>query len=317
MSATASLGRCMQRTSKPRYGLPPVAPQDGGGREGCQRGFRPRCRRRVLRSAVLRPNDRQALLVGHDVLRSCFRQARTYAAPSLSAALARRHNRFNSLIARALNHPSIRRELASFAPSGSAFSDSTHCELILCVDSKLASFGAFCGVFTLAGLCSGPSPWHTPSAASVPSCDKIPILSFVESSRTRWESYPTSGPALPLSSARSLCSSSHRSSAIWHSSSAICPSPSALFHPPSALRHPPFLLPHSAFRIPHSAFSTASPASAAAPASWPTGNAAAARTRRSNPAPRGRPSRRPPTASLASLAASSSLRPSTWLSMIA
>ena len=94
----------------------PFAPQDGGGREGCQRGFRPRCRRRVRRSAVLRPNDRQALLVGHNVLRSCFRQGRTYAAPSLSAALARRHNRFSSIIARTLNHPSIRRELASFAP---------------------------------------------------------------------------------------------------------------------------------------------------------------------------------------------------------
>ena len=53
---------------------------------------------------------------GIAVLRRCCRQGRTYAAPSLSAALARRHHRCSSIIARALNHLSTGCELASFAP---------------------------------------------------------------------------------------------------------------------------------------------------------------------------------------------------------
>ncbi len=141
------------------------------------------------------------------------------------------------------------------------FSDSPPCENALCVNSKLASFGVFCGVFTLQTRpCSRPSPWDTPSAASVPTWDEIPILSFVESSMTRWESCPTSGPEL-LSAIGSLLSlssrppdsTSHCSSATWHSSSAICHSSfairplsspicllsSPIRHPPSGTRHPP------------------------------------------------------------------------------
>jgi hypothetical protein len=47
------------------------------------------------------------------------------------------------------------------------------------------------------------------------------------------------------------------------------------------------------FRIPHSAFFAAFPASAAAPASWPTGTAGAARVPGCNRAPPGRPNRGP------------------------
>ena len=62
-----------------------------------------------------------------------------------------------------------------------------------------------------------------------------------------------------------------------------------LCHLAFAICHLTFPIPRSEFPIPHSAFSEAFPASAAAPASWPTGSVGAARTPRCNPAPRGRP----------------------------
>ncbi len=41
--------------------------QDGDGRHGCQRGFGPRCRRRVLRPAGFHRSFRQRLFVEHDL----------------------------------------------------------------------------------------------------------------------------------------------------------------------------------------------------------------------------------------------------------
>ena len=41
--------------------------QDGGGRHGCQRGFGPRCRRRVLRPAGFHRSYRQRLFLEHDL----------------------------------------------------------------------------------------------------------------------------------------------------------------------------------------------------------------------------------------------------------
>ena len=60
-----------------------------------------------------------------------------------------------------------------------------------------------------------------------------------------------------------------------------------LCHLAFAICHLTFPIPRSEFPIPHS--SEAFPASAAAPASWPTGSVGAARTPRCDPAPRGRP----------------------------
>ena len=169
-----------------------------------------------------------------------------------------------------------------FRPAGSGTDDSTSSGDELCVDSGLASFCTFSGVFTPEGrLCRSQAPWYGRSVASIPSCDKIPIVSFVESSMTRLESCPTirpwltSGVGWPLSpSPHPPDLTSHPSSAIRHCrhppsapSSAICPPSSAirhpssaicLCHPPSGICHPPFRLPHSPFRIPHSAFSETS-----------------------------------------------------------
>ena len=147
-------------------------------------------------------------------------------------------------------------------PAGPGADDSNPGDNELCVDSGWASLGAFCGVFTPEGRpCRSQAPRHGRSAASVPSWDKIPNLSFVESSMTRLESCPTNRPWLtsgvgsPLSPpAQPPDLTSHLSSAIRHLSSAIRHVSSAICHLPSAICHPRF--PHSPFRNPHSAFSS-------------------------------------------------------------
>src|SRR5271157_5905331 len=198
-----------------------------------------------------------------------------------------------------------------FRPAGPAISDLSPCYSSACVNSNLASFGAFCGVFTPQGrLCRTPALRPGRSVGSVPSWDRSPILSFVESSMTASQLCPTTGPELPTAIGSLLCPSSQPLAPTSHGSSAIGSSPPAIESPPPAIRHLAFvichltfaichfsfLIPHSAFRLPHSpfrtppsAFSEAPPASAAAPASWPTGTAGGARTPGCNPALRGRP----------------------------
>src|SRR5208337_4358054 len=84
-----------------------------------------------------------------------------------------------------------------FRPSAPAVSDLSSCDSRLCFDSKLALFGAFWGVVTSSGRhCPTPSPCPGWPAAYASSWDKIPIVSFVESAMTRWESCPTTGPEL-------------------------------------------------------------------------------------------------------------------------
>ncbi len=78
-----------------------------------------------------------------------------------------------------------------FRPSAPAVSDLSSCDSRLCFDSKLALFGAFWGVVTSSGRhCPTPSPCPGWPAACAPSWDKIPILSFVASSMTRWNRVP-------------------------------------------------------------------------------------------------------------------------------
>ena len=73
-----------------------------------------------------------------------------------------------------------------FRPSAPVFSALSSCDSRLCFDSKLALFGAFCGVVTSSGRhCPTPSPCPGWPAACAPSWDKIPILSSVASSVTR------------------------------------------------------------------------------------------------------------------------------------
>src|SRR5271157_3722153 len=130
-------------------------------------------------------------------------------------------------------------------PAGPGADDSNPCDNELCVDSGWASLGALCGVFRPPGrLCRSQAPWHGRSAASVSSWDQIPILSFIESSMTRLESYPTIRPWLTSGVGSPLSPSPHPPDLTSHLSSVIR-------HPASAICHPPFLLPHSAFRIPH------------------------------------------------------------------
>ncbi len=132
----------------------------------------------------------------------------------------------------------------------------------LCVDSSWASLGASCSVFAPEGrLCRSQAPWHGRSAASVPSWDKIPILSFVESSMTRLESCPTirswltSGVGSPLSpSPQPPDVTSHLSSGICHLPSVIRHPPFAICHPASAICHPPFAIRHLPSAIPPSPF---------------------------------------------------------------
>jgi len=116
-----------------------------------------------------------------------------------------------------------------FRRPGSGTDDSTSSRDEPCVDSGLASFCTFSGVFTPEGrLCRSQSPWYGRPVASIPSWDKIPIVSFVESSMTRLESCPTirpwltSGVGWPLSpSPHPPDLTSHPSSAVRHPSSAI------------------------------------------------------------------------------------------------
>ena len=109
-------------------------------------------------------------------------------------------------------------------PAGSVADDLIASGNKLCVDSGLASFGAFCGVFRLQGrLCRSQATWHGRSPRPFPRGTRFQLLSFVESSMTRLESCPTIRPWL----------TSHLSSAIRRLSSAISPSP--------------FPVPHSAF----------------------------------------------------------------------
>ncbi len=82
-----------------------------------------------------------------------------------------------------------------FRPGGSGTDDSTSSGDELCVDSGLASYCTFSGVFTLeGGLCRSQAPRYGRSVASSPSWDKIPILSIVESSMKRSESRHTIRP---------------------------------------------------------------------------------------------------------------------------
>src|SRR5271157_3941975 len=87
--------------------------------------------------------------------------------------------------------PSAANRLRS-RPSGSADDDLTFIGSELCVDFGWASLGAFWGVFAPPGRpCRSQSPWQGRTAASALWWDKIPILSFVESSMTRLESCPS------------------------------------------------------------------------------------------------------------------------------
>ena len=157
-----------------------------------------------------------------------------------------------------------------FRPSAPAVSDLSSCDSRLCFDSKLALFGAFWGVVTSSGRhCPTPSPCAGWPASCAPSWGKIPFLSFVESSMTRVESYPTTGPKIPsvigslfCPSLQPLACTSHCSSPIfssppatwgspsaaWHSSFAICPLSSAIRHLSSAFSASPFPIPKSAIR---------------------------------------------------------------------
>src|SRR5208337_1422183 len=172
-----------------------------------------------------------------------------------------------------------------FRPSTLAMCDLTPSDLVVCVKPKLALFCAFSGPST------PPSPCPSQSAATAPSWDTIPIVSFVESSMTRLESCPTTGPEPPSFIGSLLSPSSqppvsttrgdfgfwigdfgspgatwHSSSAIWHLPSAIWHLPSAIWHLPSAIWHLPSAIWHlpsaiwhlpsaiSPFPIPKSAF---------------------------------------------------------------
>ena len=171
-----------------------------------------------------------------------------------------------------------------FRPSAPAVSDLSSCDSRLCFDFKLALFGAFWGVVTSSGRhCPTPSPCPGWPAACAPSWDKIPILSFVESSMTRLESCPTIGPELSSVIGSLRCPSSqppaptsHCSSPIFSSPPATWSSPSATWHSSfaishssSAARHPPSAIPPSPFQNPHSAFSEGGPSRSARRARWP------------------------------------------------
>ena len=147
----------------------------------------------------------------------------------------------------------------------------------LCVDSGLASFPPFAAP----PLRRSGSPGRKPPGIVGPPrpspCHKSPIVSFVDSSMIQLESYSTIGVCLTSAVGSTLSP----------------PDLTRIRHPPSDMRHRPLLLPPSPFRILPCAFSAGFPASAATPASVPTGTAGAARTPGCNPAPRGRAARRP------------------------
>src|SRR5271166_750040 len=125
-----------------------------------------------------------------------------------------------------------------FRPSSPAVSDLSSCDYRPCFDSKLALFGAFCGVPSSGRHCPTPSPCPGWPAACAPSWDKIPFLSFVESSMTRVESYPTIGPELPSVIGSLLCPSSQPPASTSHCSSPIFSSPPATWSSCSATWHP-------------------------------------------------------------------------------
>src|SRR5208283_2127831 len=137
-----------------------------------------------------------------------------------------------------------------FRSAGSAADGLTSSGNELCVDSGLASFGAFSRVFTPEGrLCRSQAPWYGRSVASIPSCDKIPILSFVKSSMTRLESCPCVRPWLTTGIVSPSCPSPHPPDLTSHPSSAICSLSSAICSLSSAFSASSFPVPNSSFRI--------------------------------------------------------------------
>ncbi len=140
--------------------------------------------------------------------------------------------------------------------------DSTSSSNGLCVDSGLASFCTFSGIFTPeGGLCRSQAPWYGRSVASIPSCDKIPIVSLMIRRTTRLESCPTIRPWLTSGVVSPLSPSSHPPDLTLHPSSAIRHLPSAIRHPASAIcslssaiRHLPSVFSASPFPVPHSEF---------------------------------------------------------------
>ena len=142
-------------------------------------------------------------------------------------------------------------------PAGPGADDSNPGDNKFCVDSGWASLGAFCGVFTPEGRpCRSQAPRHGRSAASVPSWDKIPNLSFVESSMTRLESCPTNRPWLTSGVGSPLSPPAQPPDLTSHLSSAICHPPSGMCHLPFVICHLPFVIrdfpiPRSEIRIPH------------------------------------------------------------------
>ena len=131
-----------------------------------------------------------------------------------------------------------------FRLAGSVEYDSTTSGNELCVDSGLASFCTFSRVFTPESmLCRSQSPWYGRSVASVPSCDKIPILLFVESSMTRSESY---------SHDRTLAPPRRHLAALPVTTPTRSHLASGIRHLPSVIRHPAFAIRLFCFPILHS-----------------------------------------------------------------
>ena len=114
---------------------------------------------------------------------------------------------------------------------------------MLCVDSKLASFGAFCEVVTPGGFC----PRHRPGPVRLPG-------PFRRTGASRWCQLA----ALPFIAATHLHIAPlirHQEFALRHRFAFVIRHlPFAIWHLPFAIRHLPFAIWHLPFAIWHLAF---------------------------------------------------------------